>query len=107
MREIWDAVQAGDLERAREIDAGLHPLYEALAVTTNPMPLKAALEMTGIIPSASCRLPLVELDEEQRGVVGAALESVGLAVTSGSSGRGGRRSCGSCPSAAWARSART
>ncbi len=38
--------QAGDLERAREIDAGLRPLYEALAVTTNPMPIKAAMEMT-------------------------------------------------------------
>ena len=51
MREMWDAAQAGDLERAREIDAELRPLYEALAVTTNPIPVKAALEMAGLIPT--------------------------------------------------------
>jgi 4-hydroxy-tetrahydrodipicolinate synthase len=83
MREIWDAVEAGDLERARGIDAGLRPLYEALAVTTNPMPLKAALAMTGVIPSGTLRLPMVEVDDAQRDVIRAALESVGLTVTAG------------------------
>jgi 4-hydroxy-tetrahydrodipicolinate synthase len=81
MREIWDAVEAGDLDRAREIDTGLRPLYEALAVTTNPMPIKAAMAMTGAIPSDTMRLPMVELDDAQRDVVRAALESVGLTVT--------------------------
>src|SRR5829696_6875103 len=81
MREIWDAAEVGDLGRAREVDAGLRALYEALAVTTNPMPLKAALEMTGIIPTGTMRLPMVELDDAQRGVVRTALESVGLTVT--------------------------
>jgi 4-hydroxy-tetrahydrodipicolinate synthase len=83
MREMWDAAQAGDLDRAREIDAGLRPLFEALSVTTNPMPLKAALEMVGTIPCGALRLPMVELPESQREVVRAALEGVGLAVTTG------------------------
>lgn len=83
MRDIWDAVEAGDLERAREIDAGLRPLYEALSVTTNPMPIKAAMAMTGAIPSGTMRLPMVELDAAQRDVVRTALESVGLTVTAG------------------------
>ena len=48
MREMWDAAQAGDLDRAREIDAELTPLYEGLSVTTNPIPVKAALEMLGL-----------------------------------------------------------
>jgi 4-hydroxy-tetrahydrodipicolinate synthase len=81
MREIWDAVEAGNIERAREVDATLHPLYDALAVTTNPMPIKAALEMAGIIPSGTLRLPMVELDDAQRGVVKTALERVGVTVT--------------------------
>jgi 4-hydroxy-tetrahydrodipicolinate synthase len=81
MREIWDAAEEGDLDRAREIDSGLRPLYDALGVTTNPMPLKAALEMTGIIPSGTMRLPMVGLDEAQRAVMRAALESVGQTVT--------------------------
>jgi len=80
MREMWDAAQAGDLERAREIDTGLRPLYEALAVTTNPMPLKAALEMAGLIPSDTLRLPMVPVDSEQRATIRRALETVGIAV---------------------------
>jgi 4-hydroxy-tetrahydrodipicolinate synthase len=83
MREIWDSAEAGDLDRAREIDASLKPLYEALAVTTNPMPLKAALEMAGTIPSGTVRLPLVALDPDQREVVRSALEAVGMTVTAG------------------------
>jgi 4-hydroxy-tetrahydrodipicolinate synthase len=80
MREMWDAAQAGDLGRAAEIDAGLRPLYEALAVTTNPMPLKAALEIAGLIPSGRMRLPLVPVDAEQRATIRAALEAAGVAV---------------------------
>ncbi len=77
MREMWDAAEAGDLERAREVDSGLRQVYDAMGVTTNPIPVKAALEMTGMIPSGGLRLPLVRADEEQLDVVRAALESVG------------------------------
>jgi 4-hydroxy-tetrahydrodipicolinate synthase len=80
MREMWDAAQAGDLDRAREIDAGLRPLYEALTVTTNPIPIKAALEMAGLIPTDALRLPLVPADEAQREVIRAALDTVGVPV---------------------------
>lgn len=78
MREVWDAVQAGEVERAREIDAGLREVYAAMGVTTNPIPVKAGLEMTGLIPSGGLRLPLVPADAEQRATIKAALESVGL-----------------------------
>jgi len=78
MREMWDAAQAGDLDRAREIDADLRSLYESLAVTTNPIPVKAALAMLGVIPNDSLRLPLVPADEGQRAAIRAGLESVGL-----------------------------
>lgn len=78
MREIWEAMQADEVERAREIDAGLREVYAAMGVTTNPIPLKAALEMLGSIPSGALRLPLVPANAEQRATVRAALESVGL-----------------------------
>ncbi|HEX8689359.1 MAG TPA: 4-hydroxy-tetrahydrodipicolinate synthase [Solirubrobacterales bacterium] len=80
MREMWDAAQEGDLERARQIDAGLRPLYEALAVTTNPMPLKAALEIAGVIPTGALRLPMVPVDASQRETIRKALEAVGVPV---------------------------
>jgi 4-hydroxy-tetrahydrodipicolinate synthase len=79
MREMWDAAQAGDLERARQIDAELTPVYEGLSVTTNPIPLKAALSMLGLAPD-KLRLPLVPADTEQRAAVKTALEGCGLSV---------------------------
>jgi 4-hydroxy-tetrahydrodipicolinate synthase len=79
MRAMWDAAREGDLDRAGEIDADLQPLYEGLSVTTNPIPLKAALEMLGLV-SERMRLPLVPCDAEQRATVRAALEGIGLAV---------------------------
>jgi 4-hydroxy-tetrahydrodipicolinate synthase len=77
MREMWDATQAGNLSRVIEIDAELTPVYEALSVTTNPIPLKAALEILSL-DSGRLRLPLVPADEGQRAVVRAALEGAGI-----------------------------
>jgi len=82
MRDMWDAAQAGEIERAREIDAGLHAFYDVLSVTTNPIPIKAALVMTGLIPHGGLRLPLVEANAEQSAAVRAALAAVGAAVAS-------------------------
>lgn len=76
MREIYDAMQAGDTDRAREIDEGLRPIYEVLG-KTNPIPVKAGLELLGVC-SARARLPIVEADEDQRAEVRRALEAHGL-----------------------------
>lgn len=77
MREMWDAAQSGDLDRAREIDTELTPVYEGLSVTTNPIPVKAALELLGLA-SGRLRLPLVAADARQRAAVEAALKGIGL-----------------------------
>jgi 4-hydroxy-tetrahydrodipicolinate synthase len=79
MRAIHEAVAAGDLERARELDAELQPLYEALSVTCNPIPVKTALEMLGVC-SARMRLPMVPATGEERETLRAALERLGLAA---------------------------
>jgi 4-hydroxy-tetrahydrodipicolinate synthase len=81
MREMWEAAQAGDIERARQIDAEITPVYEATSVTTNPIPLKAALEMLGLCADR-LRLPLVSADAEQRAAIKAGLDAAGVAVAS-------------------------
>jgi 4-hydroxy-tetrahydrodipicolinate synthase len=81
MREMWEAAQAGDIERARQIDAEITPVYEATSVTTNPIPLKAALAMLGLCEDR-LRLPLVSADEEQRAAVKAGLDAAGVAIPS-------------------------
>jgi 4-hydroxy-tetrahydrodipicolinate synthase len=79
VREMWDAAQEGDLDRARGIDAELTPVYECISVTTNPIPLKAALAMLGLAED-KLRLPLVSADAEQRAAVKAGLDAAGVAV---------------------------
>jgi 4-hydroxy-tetrahydrodipicolinate synthase len=64
-------------ERRREIDAGLHHVFQALTVTTNPIPIKTALNLLGH-RVGGLRLPLVEADDHERGVVQAMLERHGL-----------------------------
>ena len=81
MREMWEAAQSGDLERARQIDAEITPAYEATSVTTNPIPLKAALAMLGLCEDR-LRLPLVSADAEQRAAIKAGLDAAGVAVAS-------------------------
>jgi 4-hydroxy-tetrahydrodipicolinate synthase len=83
MRELYEAATGGELERAREIDASIQEIYEATTVTANPIPVKTALEMLGVI-GGRMRLPLVDADEEQRAAVRAALERQGLLAAAAS-----------------------
>jgi 4-hydroxy-tetrahydrodipicolinate synthase len=64
-------------ERRHEIEDGLRDLYKALTVTTNPIPIKAALNLAGH-EVGGLRLPLVEADEHELAVVREALERHGL-----------------------------
>jgi 4-hydroxy-tetrahydrodipicolinate synthase len=68
MRRIID-----EPDRRHEIEDGLRDLYEALTVTTNPIPIKAAMNMAGH-DVGGLRLPLVEASEEERAVIREALE---------------------------------
>jgi 4-hydroxy-tetrahydrodipicolinate synthase len=63
-------------ERAR-IDGSLRGVFEAMSVTTNPIPVKAALNMLGH-RVGGLRLPLVEADEHEQGAIRGALERHGL-----------------------------
>ncbi|HJW76668.1 MAG TPA: 4-hydroxy-tetrahydrodipicolinate synthase, partial [Thermoleophilia bacterium] len=47
MRSMADLARAGDLPRAREVHVSLVPLLEVLTVATNPIPVKAALNLMG------------------------------------------------------------
>jgi 4-hydroxy-tetrahydrodipicolinate synthase len=64
-------------EHRRAIDAQLRPVFDALTVTSNPIPIKAALNLLGH-PVGGLRLPLVEADDRETAVVQAMLERHGL-----------------------------
>ena len=64
-------------ENRAEADAPLRPFYDALGVTTNPIPIKAALDIAGL-PGGTLRLPLVPASEEERAVIANGMREVGL-----------------------------
>lgn len=64
-------------ERRHEIHESLTDLFAALSVTTNPIPVKAALRLLGH-DVGGLRLPLVEASEDELAVIRAALERHGL-----------------------------
>jgi 4-hydroxy-tetrahydrodipicolinate synthase len=77
MLRMCELAEAGDFDAVHELDRELGPVYEALSITTNPIPLKAALELIGLRAGVP-RLPLVEATEEQCAVLRSALEARGL-----------------------------
>ena len=78
MAAIAAAARRGDLDEARRRDAALAGLVVALFVTTSPILIKAALEMTGLIPSGRLRLPLVDATPVEREILRSALERQGI-----------------------------
>lgn len=70
------------LAEARTLHERLLPLMRANFVDTNPVPVKAALEMMGRGP-AHYRLPLSPLADEQRAALRTALRAAGVVVPEG------------------------
>jgi 4-hydroxy-tetrahydrodipicolinate synthase len=68
MRRIVD-----EPDRRQEIEDGLRDLYKALTVTTNPIPVKTAMNLAGH-EVGGFRLPLVDASEEETAVIREALE---------------------------------
>jgi 4-hydroxy-tetrahydrodipicolinate synthase len=71
------AFHEGDAEAARQIDEELEPVYELLKVQSNPIAIKAALNLLGH-DVGGLRLPLVEADEGEIARVRDCLERLGL-----------------------------
>jgi len=77
MREMVDAFVGGDVEKASKLHLELFGLMKALFVTTNPIPVKAALNMLGFAVGG-LRLPLMEANPEVKEVVKGALVELGF-----------------------------
>lgn len=77
LHRMLDLVAAAELDAARAIRRDLDDLFAALFVTSNPIPLKAALAMLGL-PCGPTRAPLPEPTDDERSRIRAALDGVGL-----------------------------
>jgi 4-hydroxy-tetrahydrodipicolinate synthase len=72
------ALADGDMARARELNALLHPLHRAMFADTSPGPCKYALSRVVDWVSNEVRLPVVPCSDAARAQVDAALARLGL-----------------------------
>ena len=79
MSELVAAMEQGDLQRARFLQAALHELMSVAFVESNPIPIKAALAELGLTADR-VRSPLTPLADAHRAVVSAALDRAAACV---------------------------
>jgi 4-hydroxy-tetrahydrodipicolinate synthase len=77
VKELIGRFNDGDREGAKAIEGEIRPVIDALAVTTNPIPVKAALNMLGH-DVGGLRLPLIEATEDEKTAIRAGLERAGV-----------------------------
>jgi len=79
-RDVADLTRAflsGDWKRARELHLKLFPLCQAMFCETNPIPVKTAMALMGMI-NGELRLPLCPMSEANLSKLKAAMRAYGL-----------------------------
>ncbi|PYS32536.1 MAG: 4-hydroxy-tetrahydrodipicolinate synthase [Acidobacteria bacterium] len=82
MSTTIDAALEGNLAKARELHYKLLPLMNVNFIESNPIPVKAALAMMGLIEE-NYRLPLVRITPANGEKVAKVIEELGLLQTAG------------------------
>jgi 4-hydroxy-tetrahydrodipicolinate synthase len=79
LQDMVQAFESGNVVKAREIHLRLQPLFKTLFLMTNPIPLKAALQLLGW-EVGSVRSPLVDVSEDVRQKLKTVLNDLGIAT---------------------------
>ncbi|MCK5655037.1 MAG: 4-hydroxy-tetrahydrodipicolinate synthase [Candidatus Aureabacteria bacterium] len=77
VRALTAAMEEGNCERARELHYKLFNLCKVMFIETNPIPIKTAMAMKGLIKE-EFRLPLVSPSEKSRAIIKAQIEEYGI-----------------------------
>ncbi|WP_448561395.1 4-hydroxy-tetrahydrodipicolinate synthase [Trichothermofontia sp.] len=77
IQQMVQAFQAGQVQVASELHSRLFPLFKALFIMTNPIPVKAALRLRGWAVGVP-RLPLCDITPEAEAIVKTALSGLAL-----------------------------
>jgi len=76
--DMVTAAHSGDYANARKTFLHYYPLFKAIFLEPNPVPIKYALKQAGIIQSDEVRLPLSPLTNETRAALDLVLKDLGL-----------------------------
>jgi len=64
IKEMVEAYFSGEMKKATKLHLELFPVFKGMFITSNPVPVKAALGMLGL-PVGGPRLPLVNANEKE------------------------------------------
>lgn len=78
MAELCKLAADGDFAKARKLNQRLMALHQQLFVEANPIPVKWACKVLGLIATDTMRLPMTPISDRARPVVEQALKHVGL-----------------------------
>jgi 4-hydroxy-tetrahydrodipicolinate synthase len=78
MSEMTSAALKGDFEAARAVHNRILPLMTGNFIESNPIPVKAAMKMLGIIPNDTVRSPLAPIADANRKKLEGILRECGL-----------------------------
>ncbi|MEI7542974.1 MAG: 4-hydroxy-tetrahydrodipicolinate synthase [bacterium] len=79
VKQMINAFNKGDLKIAQQMHHRMFPLIKAMFLETNPIPVKAACAMLGLI-TPEIRLPMTEPDKDTLDKVKKAMKEYGLKV---------------------------
>ncbi|MDK2820547.1 MAG: 4-hydroxy-tetrahydrodipicolinate synthase [Clostridia bacterium] len=77
MQDMIKAFINGDITKAAKLHQELFPIFKSLFVTSNPVPVKEALNMMGL-PAGPVRLPLVGANETEKEIIAKELKKAGI-----------------------------
>ncbi len=77
MTELCDLANAGDFVKALEIHRKYYDFFNDEFIETNPIPIKAAMAMKGLLKE-EYRLPMCEIADDNRAVLKATMERCGI-----------------------------
>ena len=80
MSEMTTAALRGDFDRARTVHNRILPLMTGNFIESNPIPVKAAMKMLGIIPTDTVRSPLAPIADANRKKLEGILRECGLTL---------------------------
>jgi len=75
--DMIESFLAGDTKKAEEIHKKIFPLTRTLFIETNPIPVKAALEMMGLM-GGEIRMPLTPLSDKNVSLLKSEMEKINL-----------------------------
>ncbi|NPV71295.1 MAG: 4-hydroxy-tetrahydrodipicolinate synthase [Firmicutes bacterium] len=77
LENMIEAYCRGEVSTARDIHLKMFPLFKALFITTNPVPVKAALRMTGF-DCGGVRQPLWQMEPKEEDALRSCIKALGL-----------------------------